>query len=213
MTSVDRKFFQEYKLVTTKDQNVTFKEDKLLALVPFGITIDNLSILTYKDGQSVDSDSLGEAGAQISQQMIEIGYPLLNCEGADEDFLDNSKITLILMYEGKDMVSNPIYVPYNIIFKKGRTKFDWLLLIIFVLVVFLILVLLVYTCNNFRMVKNTREEYSASFRKYLRAKAEIKSSRKKLVKKLSNDDDSGFVTEDDLPTKIGHARNRVKYTT
>ena len=178
---MDRNQFLEFKTLTTKDQKVSFKEEKLLALVPVGNTFDDLSILSFKDkappGDTSKSSYKGQTSV-VSQQMIELGYPILNCEGADEDLLDGSKIDLVLIYEGKDAVSNPVYIPYNIVFKREGSKFDWRLLAIFIVVVLLMLLLLMNTCNNLRLVNNNREEYAATFRKYTIETKELNSNRK-----------------------------------
>lgn len=41
-------YFTDYALVSQKNRTVTFKEEKLLGIVPYGNTMDKLSILTYK---------------------------------------------------------------------------------------------------------------------------------------------------------------------
>lgn len=66
----DEKHFTEYSLVSTKNQSVTFKEEKLLGVVPFGKTIEELSLLTYNS--SMTEDMLSNGG-----ELINKNYPII----------------------------------------------------------------------------------------------------------------------------------------
>jgi hypothetical protein len=86
-----------------------------MGIVPFGRTIDELSLLTYNIGPEQklsflpNSDKIDQDQPQpspkpenknypIKQQRFHVGNPIFNCESADEDVLLGKTIEFIIGY-------------------------------------------------------------------------------------------------------------------
>ena len=210
----NEQYHTDYELVSTKNQSITFKEEKMLGLVAYGKTLEDLSMLTYdiEPVQKTNSQSDNGNEYSINQQILAPGIPIFNCESADEDMLLGTTIEFVLAFMKID--DSVEKIKYRLTFIKQANQIDIFLYSVFILVLLLISVMLIFTCNNVRMVKMHKEEYMSVFRQYIRGATQSGSKNQILDKSIlgGEEEEEEFCDQDQFNFGFSSAKNRVQYS-